>query len=120
MCAGHGVPAQPMRHRHSTKLKRHRKLSGFIQKETGVLLGCKQHSAITHHEAGTYTPELKTALGYQFLYGTPVHELFPGLYAEARAEILERAQRLSQRVSEDKSAKGTYKLGRLARLMTTV
>ena len=109
-----------MSHRHSTKLKRHRKQSGFIREDLGFLLGRKEHSAITHHEAGKHAPDLKTALKYQILFGKPVHELFPGLYGEARAEILERAQRLSQRISEDKSAKGTYKLGRLARLMTTV
>ena len=109
-----------MSHCHSTKLKRHRKRSGFTQEELSFLLGRREHSAITHYEAGRRTPDLKTAFAYEVLFGERANELFGGLRAQARAEVEERARQLAQEISADTSARGTYKLGRLARLTTAV
>lgn len=109
-----------MSHRYSTKLKRHRVRSGFTQEELSFLLGQRRHSTISRYEAGNRSPDLKTAFAYEVLFGERANELFAGLRAEARAEVEERARQLSQEIREDTSARGTYKLGRLARLTTTV
>lgn len=112
--------AHHMKHRHLTRLTRYRKRSGFTQEESAFLLGYKKHSGVSRYELGDRIPDLKTVFAYQFLLGKRPEELFPGLHAQAQAEVGERARQLTQEISEDRSARGTYKLGRLARLATGV
>jgi transcriptional regulator with XRE-family HTH domain len=108
-------------HRHTTTLRRHRKRSGFTQKELGFLLGFKTDAAVSRYEDGNRTPDLKTAFAYQILFGTQAGELFTGVHARAKEEIAERARELSEKISnEDPSPRGAYKRGCLARLTTAV
>lgn len=104
-----------MSHRHSTKLKRHRKRSGFTQEELGFLLGHKQHSAISRYEVGERSPDLKTAFAYQVLFGPEPQELFPGLLATVRAQVGERALRLAEEIKRGgDNPRAAYKLKKLA------
>jgi hypothetical protein len=48
---------------------------------------------------------LETALAYEVIYGTPVGELFAGLYAQVEREIMERAKVLHHR----KTGKSNFK-----------
>ena len=110
-----------MSHRHSTKLKRHRKRSGFTQEELGFLLGHKQHSAISRYEVGERSPDLKTAFAYQVLFGSEPQELFPGLLETVRAQVGERAKRLSEEIKRSgENRRTTYKLKKLACLVPAV
>ena len=101
-----------------TRLKRHRKRSGFTQKELGFLLGDRRHdSAISRYEAGERTPGLKIALAYKLLFGSDLRELFPGAHAQVAAELRERARLLSEEIRRGgMSRKSAYKLEKLARL----
>ena len=110
-----------MSHRHSTKLKRHRKRSGFTQEELGFLLGHKQHSAISRYEAGERSPDLKTAFAYQVLFDSEPQELFPGLLETVRAQVGERAAQLSEEIRRGgDNPRAAYKLQKLAGLRNEV
>lgn len=100
-----------------TRLKPHRKRSGFTQKEVAFLLGNKKHSAISRYEGGGRKPDLRTALAYKLLFERQLQDLFPGVYADVAREIGERAQLLSQEIRrEGYGRKAEYKLKMLARL----
>jgi transcriptional regulator with XRE-family HTH domain len=100
-----------------TRLKPHRKRSGFTQKELAFLLGNKKHSAISRYEGGGRKPDLRTALAYKLLFESQLQDLFPGVYADVAREIGERAERLSQEIRQGGyNGKATYKLKILARL----
>lgn len=47
-------------------------------------------------------PALKTALAYEALFGTPIRELFAGLYEEIEQEVMRRANELAQRIYTDR------------------
>ena len=101
----------------SINLKPHRKRSGFTQEELGFLLGLKKHWGISRYETGERNPDLKTAVALQILFGRELHELFPGLHDQVRAEVGARARQLSQEIKgRSETTKGRYKLARLARL----
>ena len=50
-------------------------------------------------------PSLQTALAYQIIYGTPVRELFAGLYEQVEREVMERAKILRHRNSTKQNPK---------------
>jgi len=81
------------------------------------LLGLRQHAAISRHESGARVPDLKTAFGYQTLFGQQLAELFPGLLEQTQAEVGARAAQLAQGIRRrGHDAKAAHKLEQLARL----
>lgn len=63
---------------------------GLTRKQVADLLGYKSPSSIGHIERGTRIPDLRTLLGFEILYRTPVAYLYAPLYGELRDEL--RAQ----------------------------
>jgi DNA-binding XRE family transcriptional regulator len=100
-----------------TKLKPHRKRSGFTQEELAFLVGDRKHSAISRYEAGDRRPDLRTAVAFKMLFDSDLRELFPGVHAQVSGEIAERAQKLSEQIRmQGGGRKADYKLRMLSRL----
>jgi transcriptional regulator with XRE-family HTH domain len=64
-----------------------RKKRGFPQKWVASLLGHRSTALVSQYENGVKMPVLFTAAKFQAIYQTPLAELYPGLFAEASAEV---------------------------------
>ena len=52
---------------------------------------------VSRDENSAREPSLQTALAYEAIYGTPVRELFAGLYEQVERQVGERAKVLRHR-----------------------
>lgn len=68
-------------------------------------MGVGSGAAVSRYERLARRPSLETALACQAALGVPVHELFPGIYAEVEQAIIQRARLLAARLREQKSAR---------------
>lgn len=71
-----------------------RRNRGLLQKQLAALLGHRSHRCISHYEGGRALPPLRTALLLEIALGVDLRELFPDLYQQLQALVLQRAQRL--------------------------
>jgi DNA-binding XRE family transcriptional regulator len=99
-------------HRLENYLKTYRKRAGLSQTEMAYLLGSRDGTCPARHEGFIRTPSLETALAYEAIYGTPVRELFAGVYVRAEREAMRRARVLRKRAI----ARGKRPLGKLKTL----
>jgi len=84
-------------------LRSKRKESSLSQEEVAFLLGMKgmdKGAKVSHDEDYSRIPTLETALAYEAIYGTPVRELFAGLYEQVAQEVSSRVKILSHRKCE--------------------
>lgn len=86
-------------HRLENYLKTYRKRAGLSQAEMAYLLGSRDGTCPARHEGFIRTPSLETALAYEVIYGTPVKELFAGMYARAERAAARRARVLEKRLA---------------------
>ncbi len=84
-------------HRLENYLKTYRKRAGLSQEEMAYLLGSRDGTCPARHEGFIRTPSLETALAYEAIHGTPVRELFAGVYERAEREAMRRARVLRKR-----------------------
>ena len=92
----------------SNYLRTHRRRLTLSQEEVAFLLGVNgesKGSKVSRDENLTREPSLQTALAYQVIYGTPVRELFAGLYEQVEREVMERAKILRHRNSTKQNPK---------------
>ncbi len=75
----------------------HRKRAGLTQEELAHLLGLKTRAAISLLECGWVPVLLRTLLGLEVLFGSPLTELFAGEHARVRKDVQERARRRAGR-----------------------
>lgn len=61
------------------------------QKQIAYLLGHNSLDQVSRYENGSRLPTLQTALKLEIILGVPMRELFPGLHAELRSQIRDRA-----------------------------
>lgn len=81
-------------------LKTHRKRLSLSQEEVAFLLGFQGESKgvkISRDETFAREPSLQTALAYEAIYGSPVRELFAGMYEKIEADVVARAKILTYR-----------------------
>ena len=83
-------------------LRTHRKRYGLSQAEVTYLLGEKSQAVVSRHEQFQRAPSLKDALAYQALFGTPVAELFAGMYQQAERETSRRARIFANKLKKGK------------------
>ena len=83
-------------------LKTHRKRVGFSQEELAFLLGFQNPAIVSRYELSVRQPSLQTALAYEAVFGTPLPELFAGVYEEIEREVAGRARELAQKIYTDK------------------
>ena len=98
-------------------LRSKRKESSLSQEEVAFLLGMKgmdKGAKVSHDEDYSRIPTLETALAYEAIYGTPVRELFAGLYEQITPKVSARAKVLSYRKNETPDPKRQQTLSELA------
>lgn len=84
----------------ATYLKMYRKRTGLTHEEVAFLIGMKGGSTISRHESGDRLPNLQAAIAYELIFGTPVGEMYAGVFADGMAMLRERA--IGLRVSLEK------------------
>ena len=62
--------------------------------------GMERGNKVSRDENYSRIPTLETALAYEAIYGTPVRELFAGLYEQVAQEVSSRVKILSHRKCE--------------------
>ena len=86
----------------SNYLRTHRKRLAFSQEEVAFLLGVNgtdKATKVSRDENSAREPSLQSALAYEAIYGTPVRELFAGLYEQVEEKVAERAKLLGFRTT---------------------
>lgn len=68
-------------------VKMHRKRCGLSQRELAILLNYKDQWTISRHESGASSPNLRVALAYQSLFGTPVSAIFADLQSAVAQQV---------------------------------
>jgi DNA-binding XRE family transcriptional regulator len=75
-------------------LKPYRRRWGLKQDELGRLLGVRTGTIVSRLERGFRDPSLADAYAFKIIFGTEPIELFPGLDAKVRQEVIERVRNL--------------------------
>ena len=77
----------------------HRKRFGLTQAEVAFLLDCRHKTKVSDYEQRARRPVLETALAYEAVFGTPVRELFAGMFDEVEIVTHRRARALARKLS---------------------
>ncbi len=91
-------------------LRPYRRRWGLTQDELARLLGCKTGAVISRLERSSRPPSLQAAYAFELLFGTVPIELFPGLHATVKDEVIARARDLYEELQGDTSRAGRIKL----------
>ena len=83
-------------------LRGYRKKAGLTQDEVAFLLGYKAGAKISRYEKFTQNPSLETAFAYEAVFGTPLRELFAGIFQKVEEETKRRAQVFAKKLGEAK------------------
>lgn len=78
-------------------LRKHRKAAGMSQDDVAFLLGCGSSAQVCRHERFSRQPSLLAACAYEIIFGTPVRDLFSGLFEQVGRKLASRAMVLSQK-----------------------
>ena len=100
-------------------LRSKRKQISLSQEEVAFLLGMKgmeRGAKVSHDEDYSRIPTLEVALAYEAIYGTPIRDLFAGLYEQIAREVSSRAKILSHRKCGTPDPKRHQALSELALL----
>ena len=81
-------------------LRTYRRRSFLSQDEVAFLLGVATGTRVTRHEGAHRTPTMETALGYEVLFGVPLHELFASEAQKVETIIRQRLPELIRQVEE--------------------
>lgn len=81
-------------------LRTYRRRSFLSQDEVAFLLGVATGTRVTRHEGAQRTPTMETALGYEVLFGVPLHELFASDAQKVETIIRQRLPELIRQVEE--------------------
>ena len=84
------MTSQPM----LTYLKTFRLRSGLTHDDLAFLLGCMDGTAVGLHENGRRIPVLRSILAYELVLGASARELFEGVFAQVRSDVINRARGL--------------------------
>lgn len=98
-------------------LRAHRKRSGLTTEDVALLLGFESATTISRVEGNSRKPSARVLLGAEILFGEPIGELFPHLYADVEEAILRQASRLHERLQGDPSAGTKAKLNFLEQVL---
>ena len=84
-------------------LLRARLQSGLSQSEVASLVGGTSSSRVSRHETGALTPDVRSVLGYCYLFGESSRELFAGEFHEVEFFVSSRATELLGALLEARS-----------------
>ena len=80
-------------------IRTHRKRTHLTQREVTFLLGSKTSAHVCRHERLEQTPNLQTLLAYEFLFRTPVRNLFAEVHQDVEQRLLRRIRVLIQKLA---------------------
>jgi len=80
-------------------LRTYRNRAGLSQDELAFLLGCQHGTKVSRYERRSRQPSLEAAMAYEIALGTPVRELFAGMYEKVETVTLRRARVLARKLS---------------------
>ena len=81
---------------HTNTLRRHRKQWALTQQQVAELIGLRARSVVSSYELGHGTPNLRSALALELVYGIPLTALFPTLSCEIEDDVMRRALKLDE------------------------
>ncbi len=79
-------------------LRMHRRRHGLSQAELASLIGGQSGTRVSRYERGSRLPSLETALAFEAIFKTSVHELFAGVGERVELRVCEQAKLLLDRV----------------------
>ena len=91
-------------------LRPYRRRWGLTQNELAQLLGCKTGAVIYRLERHGRRPSLEAAHAFEIIFGTAPIELFPGLHARVKKNVITRARNLYDELQGDSSKTARLKL----------
>ena len=81
------------------------------------MIGAKEETKISHYEFFRKVPTLETALAYEAIFGTPVRELFGGIFEKVNQDVIRRAELLARTLREKKADRTTARKLELLRMI---
>ena len=87
-----------------------RKQSGLTQQDIASLLGERSGTEISRFESNQRIPTLRSAIGLEIIFDTPVGGLFGGKRQRLEREIESRIKRLHARLLNQHPAKGRTRI----------
>jgi len=98
-----------------TYLRKHRQRSALTHEEIAFLAtGAMAGTSYSRHERLLGTPTLHTALVYEFLFDTPISQLYFGLSIELQEAVVTRARGLLANLKrKPETARQAYKIATL-------
>ena len=94
-----------MNHSHlASRIRSHRKKAGLNQRELARILDLDK-AQVSRHERASIEPPLIVVLSYEAVFGVPVRELYPRLYAVVKQGVEERLVKMEIELQQ-MSAKG--------------
>lgn len=93
-------------HTNAAPLRTLRRRSGLSQREVAEILGFKTDVPSSRHESSRAFPDLRTAIGYEILFGVPIAAQFPTLYRSVEPIIENRILELKRRLEEQSDGGG--------------
>ena len=91
-------------------LRSYRRRWGLTQDELAALLGCKTGAVISRLERDGRQPSLEAAYAFEVIFGTTPNELFPGLHARTKKNVIARTRDLYDELQGDSSKATRLKL----------
>jgi len=92
---------------------------GMEQRDLAFLL-MSNAGNLSKIENGLRVPSLNIIISYHILFGAPLKMMFPDVYADQRAQIIERSQRLISILKRTKSPKSFYRLKCVEKIVKTL
>jgi DNA-binding XRE family transcriptional regulator len=91
-------------------LRSYRRRWGLTQDELAALLGCKNGAVISRLERDGRQPSLEVAYAFEVIFDTASIELFPGLHAKVKKNVIARVRDLYDELQGDSSKTTRLKL----------
>jgi transcriptional regulator with XRE-family HTH domain len=79
---------------HHNLLRKYRKSAHLSQRELARLIGLRSQGVLSEIEAGLKRPGLDAEVASEIVFGSPLRELYPDLYAKAERDVLVNARQL--------------------------
>lgn len=108
------MPTQRLVHH----LRKFRKGAGLSQRDLARLLGWRGRARVADYEQFISLPSLRTAISYELIFGVPLRDLLPGLYAEVGSRLARHAETLLPRTAANTARHRDAKRAFLAALAT--
>jgi transcriptional regulator with XRE-family HTH domain len=99
-------------------LRSYRRRWGLTQDELAMLLGCKTGAVISRLERYGRQPNLEAAHAFEIIFGTAPIELFPGLHATVKKNVIARMRELYDALQGNPSKSNRLKLDFFEEVLT--